>query len=535
VAESALTDLGDPPEPAHLNRYLTQDLPDSQPQVASAPVAEPAWGLQVMSSVAWSGVAVAFATLAPALASVVVYRALGNAEFAALILVRGLADTLLLYTDAGLSSAVQRFLPVAAGPAGARALLRDVVRLKLALVAALGLVVAIFPTEILTLFGVPAATAATGALLVALVAERNMFVYAQARLTASLQVRRQALNAGLFGPVSAVTMATVAAATHDAESTLLGFLLAETAQSIHLLRGARDPSVAQAGTEPVSRRRVARYVASQIVLKTTRYVQGPAYAALLLGAFAGPQEVARFAVAYLFVNVVIGVAAMPIARLTTALIASAFRVSEQQGRATVRVLTDLNLLTLVPLAASVAVVGVPAIRVLYGSGADAGGFVVALLAVAAALGGVSGVGIAAVQNAEAYRPLGTALIAVAVAAASAVAIGVVVWGAPGAAAGLAFASLLTTAMTASLLARVMRLRPPTWLGVRIAAAVMPLGVLAAMSPIRDGALAGACAAAVGGLLVAYTVFRLTGGIGPSRRAFLEASAHPIARRVARFV
>lgn len=491
------------------------------------------FGDRLVSSVAWSAAALPFAAAFPWIASIVLFRTLGPVAFGTYVLLRTVGDTALLYTDLGLSSALQRLIPELRDANEERRLLSKVAAIKAALVALFGVLVFAAP-GVLSVIGLEDLSPTLSAAVFVLVAERNASLFAQGKLTADLRLRTLSLLSIPTGALIAAVTAGVAVATHDVAAVLWAFVGAECLQTAIYMAAGRPatPDGPREGRAGFSTARLRAYIVSSLGVKASRYVVGPAYAALVLGAFESRADVASFAVAFAVVSGGLGLLLTPVTRMSTAIVASAFASSRSQGRAAVDMLLRMTLIVAVPFTAGAVGIGDLVVEGIYGADAESSALLLGLLAFATAVASVTSVSTIALQNADEFTVVNALSLVTFVIGLVAVATLGSLSGLGGVAGGLALTSLVAGAGTMSLLARRGSVALPAGFLLRMGAASAPLAVIAAGHELpAPGRVSLALAAAV----LCYVLFRLSGGIGEQARALITSSPHPVARLIARAV
>jgi O-antigen/teichoic acid export membrane protein len=506
------------------------------PQQEDVPPAGATFRERLISSLAWSAAAVPFAALFPWLASIVLYRTLGAAGFATYVVLRSVADSALLYTDLGLSTVVQRFLPELRDWSEERRFLTAVVAAKGALIGSLAVLLLIWPEPLLAASGLEDRSTAAVIIVLVLVAERNVQLLAQAVMTADLRLRTLTIFLTFSGFLTQSTVALAAVLSGDATVALATLAAGELVQNAVLIGVAlRRPHTALVpNAAPVVGRRAAHYLASALLLKLGRYVQGPAFAALVLSAIASQEEVAAFAVMFTFVSGGLGLLATPLTRMSTSVVATAFASSVERGRATVMALTKLSLLLTVPAAVGVCAVGGVVIETLYGAEAEPSSAVISVLAAMSVLSAVGSVATVSVQNVEAFRRLNFGSLAAFVLGGAAVLVLGDAFGMIGVAVGLLVGASMASGWATVLLLLDAGVRFPLGFALRLAVASAPLGLLAGVGSTVTFAPADVFLVS-GSLLLSYTLFRVLGGIGAKERSLLAATPHPAGRLISRVV
>jgi O-antigen/teichoic acid export membrane protein len=489
---------------------------------------------RLLSSLAWSAAGVPFAALFPWLASIVLYRTLGAAEFATYVVLRSVADSALLYTDLGLSSVVQRFLPELRDWSEERRFLAVVAAVKGALLSSLAVLLILWPKPLLAASGLEDRPTAAVIVVFALVAERNVQLIAQAVMTADLRLRTLTVFLILFGFLTYSMVALAAVLSGDATVALAALACGELVQNGVLITVAlRRPHKAPApNATPVVAQRTVHYLCSALILKLSRYVQGPAFAALVLSAVASRAEVAAFAVMFTVVSGGLGLLATPLTRMSTSLLATAFAASAERGRATVMALTKLSLLLTVPAAVGLSAVGSVVVKTLYGAASNPSVAVISILAAMSVLGALGSVTTTSVQNVEAFRWLNLSSLAAFVLGGAAVFALGNAFGMIGVALGLLLGAGVANGCAAVLQFVEAGVRFPLGFALRLAVASAPLGLLAGVGTTLTDAPADVVLVS-GSLLLSYTLFRLLGGIGASERSLLAATPHPAGRLISR--
>jgi O-antigen/teichoic acid export membrane protein len=505
-------------------------------QQQAAPPSGEAFRERLLSSLAWSAAAVPFAALFPWLASIVLYRTLGAAEFATYVVLRSVADSALLYTDLGLSAVVQRFLPELRDWSEERRFLTMVAAVKGALLASLAVLLIVWPEPLLAASGLEHRPTAAVIVVFALVAERNIQLIAQAVMTADLRLRTLTVFLILFGFLTYSAVALAAVLSGDATVALAALAGGEILQNGVLIGVAlRRPKKAPApNAAPVGGRRTARYLGSALILKLSRYVQGPAFAALVLTAVASRANVADFAVMFTVVSGGLGLLATPLTRMSTSLLATAYSASEERGRATVMALTKLSLLLTVPAAVALSAVGSVVIEKLYGAGSNPSVAVISSLAAMSVLGALGSVTTTSVQNVEAFRWLNISSLAAFLLGGAAVFGLGNAFGMIGVALGLLVGAGVANGWAAVLQFVEAGVRFPLRFALRLALASAPLGLLAGVGS-KASDIPADVVLVIGSLLLSYALFRLLGGIGATERSLLAATPHSAGRLISRVV
>jgi O-antigen/teichoic acid export membrane protein len=491
---------------------------------------------RLVSSLAWSAAAVPFAALFPWLASIVLYRTLGTAGFATYVVLRSAVDSALLFSDLGLSTVVQRFLPELRNWSEERRLLTAVIAVKGALLGSLTVLLLVWPEPLLAASGLDDSSTAAVIIVLVLVAERNVWLLAQAVMTADLRLRALSLLLIVFGFVTQSMVALAAVISGDATVALGALACGELLQTTVLMGVAlRRPEKAPTpNVKPVVARRAAHYLGSALILKLGRYVQGPAFTALVLSAVAGQEEVAAFAVMFTVVVGGLGLLATPLTGMSTSVVATAFASSADRGRATIMALTKLSLLLTVPAAVGMSAVGALLIDVLYGAESDPSVAVISVLAAVSVLSTVGSVATVSVQNVEAFRRLNLGSLATFVVGGGAVLVLGNAFGMIGVALGLLVGAGLASGWATVLLFLEAGVPFPLGFALRLAVASAPLGLLAGVGlAVTD--LPADVVLISGSLLLSYTLFRLLGGIGATERSLLAATPHRAGRLISRVV